>query len=478
MLSALSSYSSSDGGAAIDASAHIRLPPSLYDSDKNDDAGAMRSRRNDPLSAVLEPSNSWSVTSINEEEEEDDSSHRQLSKHLKQLKEQKDSQQPSSSAIQPVMMDYTQFSCDSMNDPDLLSKLHERLKKQQRQREKKEQQQRVNSSDLQLKKRKKKKRKSRNENNDGVDDHGRNEPENIEHREVELQSNDKHDATKLQTAASSSSIQQKQQQHEEQQNEQTIVPLVLDKCQFAKTCNDGEGVGFGATLFCSSRSRRSSTTSSPSSTNDTQTTSSSSYATILRNTLTILLLLTTLLLLFRLLNSTTDEFFSPGLEHFSLQLGLPPRFAGVTLLALGNGAPDVAATMNATLDSQEGYLMALGELTGTSMFVSGVILGVIVGLNDGRGGGGVEGNQKMRVPCQGPLLRDIAVLSLVCIVSMSYLERGVVDYGFVYTLLAMYLMYVLTVLGADAYHLLYHLPRVRRSESGVSLCSNNVGDGV
>jgi len=187
-------------------------------------------------------------------------------------------------------------------------------------------------------------------------------------------------------------------------------------------------------------------------------------------------------------------------------LGLPPRFAGVTLLALGNGAPDVAATMNATLDSHEGYLMALGELTGTSMFVSGVILGVIVSLNDGSsssssGGGGkeVEGGRKeenndgtkqqqqpkqptrttikMGVPCQGPLLRDIAVLILVCIVSMSYLERGIVNYGFVYTLLAMYFMYVLTVLGADAYHLLYHLPRVRRSESGVSLCSS-VGGGA
>eukprot|EP00985_Skeletonema_marinoi_P012093 scaffold5773_cov149-Skeletonema_marinoi.AAC.1 len=164
----------------------------------------------------------------------------------------------------------------------------------------------------------------------------------------------------------------------------TSLPLLIDKCQFAKTCNDGEGVGFGATLFCSSSTPRSSSSSTSS--------SSSSHSSTIRNTLTILLLITTLLLLFRLLNSTTDEFFSPGLEHFSLQLGLPPRFAGVTLLALGNGAPDVAATMNATLDSQEGYLMALGELTGTSMFVSGVILGVIVSLNDDRGVVVVEGN--------------------------------------------------------------------------------------
>ncbi|KAL7454359.1 hypothetical protein ACHAWC_006004 [Mediolabrus comicus] len=87
--------------------------------------------------------------------------------------------------------------------------------------------------------------------------------------------------------------------------------------------------------------------------------------------------------------------------------------------------------------------------------------------------GGVVGDDKVvvGVPCQGPLLRDIAMLMLVCIVSMSYLERGVVDYGFVHTLLAMYAVYVLTVLGADIYHLFYHLPMVRRSESGVSLCN-------
>ncbi|KAL7497204.1 hypothetical protein ACHAWT_005251 [Skeletonema menzelii] len=465
VLSALSSYSLSisDGVAAIDTSAHIRLFPSLYDSDLVDDA-AMRSRRNnndDPLTnTVLEPSNyKWIMTS-----DDEDSSHRHLSKHLKQLKEQEDSQQPSS--IQPVVMDYSQFSCDSMNDPDLLSKLHKRWKKQEQQQQQREKEQRV-----------KKKRKSREENGGDDGDHGRIETQIIEDKvEPVLQSNDKHDA-KLQKTAAASSI----QQHQQQQHEQTSVPpILLDKCQFAKTCNGGEGVGFGAALFCSR------TTIS----NDAHSASPSSYyaTTMLRNTLTILLLVITLLLLFRLLNSTTDEFFSPGLEHFSLQLGLPPRFAGVTLLALGNGAPDVAATMNATLDSQEGYLMALGELTGTSMFVSGVILGVIVGLNDGRG----EGTQpttaatttttttttkKMGVPCKGPLLRDIAVLTMVCIVSMSYLERGVVDYGFVYTLLAMYFVYVLTVLGADAYHLLYHLPRVRRSESGVSFCSNNGGGG-
>ena len=48
-------------------------------------------------------------------------------------------------------------------------------------------------------------------------------------------------------------------------------------------------------------------------------------------------LLLYLFLLFRLLATTADSYFSPALESFSFELGLPPRFAGATLLALGNG---------------------------------------------------------------------------------------------------------------------------------------------
>eukprot|EP00970_Alexandrium_tamarense_P009625 scaffold1928_cov109-Alexandrium_tamarense.AAC.50 len=248
-------------------------------------------------------------------------------------------------------------------------------------------------------------------------------------------------------------------------NELQVEYPTLNRCQFAKECNDGDGILFPS-LFCTgtndaigANNGDDADASKSETINSTPSSINSPYSNDInqnqQNILLLILLSLTLLLLFRLLNSTTDEFFSPGLELFSLHFGLPPRFAGVTLLALGNGAPDVAATMNAMLeDEKRGYQMAVGELTGTSMFVSGVILGVIVSLSGSGGGeGSGDGDQQRNgekeerraegVPCKGPLLRDIAVLVLVLVVTMKSFERGVID----------------------TYHLFYHLPKLAREES-------------
>ena len=83
-------------------------------------------------------------------------------------------------------------------------------------------------------------------------------------------------------------------------------------------------------------------------------------------------------LLFLLLGSTADDYFSPSLEQFTEKLGLPPRFAGVTLLALGNGAPDVSSTVAAINSGKDGYLLSLGALTGAGVFVGTVVAGSVM----------------------------------------------------------------------------------------------------
>ena len=119
------------------------------------------------------------------------------------------------------------------------------------------------------------------------------------------------------------------------------------RCLYARACDEGEGLLLPF-VFC--------------------------HTTILSTSAWFILISPILLLglavLFRLLGSTAEDYFSPSLEMFSLKLGLPPRFAGVTLLALGNGAADVSATMNAiSSDPENGYKMSLGALSGAAMFI-------------------------------------------------------------------------------------------------------------
>jgi sodium/potassium/calcium exchanger 6 len=54
-----------------------------------------------------------------------------------------------------------------------------------------------------------------------------------------------------------------------------------------------------------------------------------------------LLLLLWLLVLFVVLGTTAEDFFCPALGAISDTLGLSDNVAGVTFLALGNGAPDI-----------------------------------------------------------------------------------------------------------------------------------------
>eukprot|EP00966_Prymnesium_polylepis_P219024 5068170-Prymnesium_polylepis.1 len=58
-----------------------------------------------------------------------------------------------------------------------------------------------------------------------------------------------------------------------------------------------------------------------------------------------------ILFLFSLVASTADEYMVPNLERLSDMLKLSPNVAGVTLLALGNGAPDFFTSFNAYKDS-------------------------------------------------------------------------------------------------------------------------------
>jgi sodium/potassium/calcium exchanger 6 len=133
---------------------------------------------------------------------------------------------------------------------------------------------------------------------------------------------------------------------------------------------------------------------------------------------------------------------------FSLKLGLPERFAGVTLLALGNGAPDVASTVSAILnDRKRGYLMALGELTGAAMVASTVIVGAVAYVSDG-------------VICRGSLVRDVIVFMLTMAVTYKVFDDGTISVAEIRCFIFMYFAYALVVLGSDIHHKVVVAPRM------------------
>jgi Ca2+/Na+ antiporter len=195
------------------------------------------------------------------------------------------------------------------------------------------------------------------------------------------------------------------------------------QCQFAKQCNFGEGLVMSF-VFCSQLN-------------------SEAYTLLLSP-----LWLTALITLFRMLGSTAEDYFSPALEMFSVKLGLPPRFAGVSLLALGNGAADVSATMNAiTSDPHTGYLLALGALTGAGMFISTVVAGLVIVTANG-------------VPCRGALVRDVVFFAFTVSVVYFQFSSGVIGDEAVLLFFGLYIGFVCIVLSADIYHRAVVLPRM------------------
>lgn len=202
-----------------------------------------------------------------------------------------------------------------------------------------------------------------------------------------------------------------------------------ERCYFAQTCNSNQGLMFSF-IFC-----------------NTYDLSTLSWVLILSPFLTIWLIL-----LFRMLGSTAEDFFSPSLEMFSMKMGLPPRFAGVTLLALGNGAADVSATISAIVQNPaKGYQMSLGALTGAGMFVGTVVAGIVIVVADG-------------VKCRGALVRDIVMFIITLWAVYSFFETGVIGSGAVHTFLWMYFGFIVVVLLADIYHRKVVLPRMRKLE--------------
>ena len=157
---------------------------------------------------------------------------------------------------------------------------------------------------------------------------------------------------------------------------------------------------------------------------------------------TIVVVVAVLLLvgLFKGIGLTAERYFSVILSQISQDLNIPPRLAGCTLLALGNGAPDLSSSIEAI--SHGHFDLALGALMGSLMFVGCVVAGRIISIS------GRTGVKELRF--NAAQVRDVFFLAIAVttVGGMAFVARKITVAG-VWGLLGLYTGYVVLVLVAD-----------------------------
>jgi len=142
-----------------------------------------------------------------------------------------------------------------------------------------------------------------------------------------------------------------------------------------------------------------------------------------------------LVLMFLMLGSTSEDFFCPALASLSGLLRLEPRVAGVTLLALGNGAPDVFSIIASV--KAKSAAMAVGEVTGAGNFVTTAVVGAVALTTD-------DG-----LKARGMFLRDVCMLVVATALLLWVFVDGEVEKWEAIAFLVLYVGYVAIVMIGD-----------------------------
>ncbi|KAI0493008.1 hypothetical protein KFK09_027284 [Dendrobium nobile] len=148
------------------------------------------------------------------------------------------------------------------------------------------------------------------------------------------------------------------------------------------------------------------------------------------------LLLLSLLILFYILGNTASQYFCSSVERLSHELRLSPTIAGVTLLSLGNGSPDVFASI-VSFRSGSGEV-GLSSVLGGAFFVSCVVVGII------NVAAASKGRRSPRID-RASFVRDVFFFLVVLSSLLAILVVGRVDIWAAAAFTSLYFVYVSVV---------------------------------
>lgn len=146
-------------------------------------------------------------------------------------------------------------------------------------------------------------------------------------------------------------------------------------------------------------------------------------------------LVTILLLAFYILAETAENYFSPVVRQLVELLGMTPSMGGVTLLALGNGAPDIFASLAAI--GGDNSRIGFGAILSAGTFVSAFVVGSVA----------LAAAPFSLQPM--PFIRDVSFyLGAVCLLFIIYLKGEIVFWQAV-GMVSFYVVFVIVVLCTD-----------------------------
>ncbi|KAK1311129.1 Cation/calcium exchanger 1 [Acorus calamus] len=161
------------------------------------------------------------------------------------------------------------------------------------------------------------------------------------------------------------------------------------------------------------------------------------------------LLVLWLIILFYLLANTAANYFCSSLESLSILLKLSPTLAGVTLLSLGNGAPDVFSSLASFTGEGTGDV-GLNSILGGAFVVSSGVAGIICIIVSPR---------EVYIE-KSSFLRDVCSLLFALSMLLVILIVGWINVWGAFAFASMYLLYVFVVSAS-------HLCRNRGSDGGL-----------